>query len=82
MLATLQYLYNLFFTFILPGEDLGPALFIVRGNQGQSWKPAEVHFEGTAATHVNILTRCSYFCMHMPFDLRSFASSVSMHFSL
>ncbi|XP_072232326.1 zonadhesin, like [Leuresthes tenuis] len=40
---------------IASGEDLGPALFIVRGNQGQSWKPAEVHFEGTAATHFVIV---------------------------
>ncbi|KAM4536429.1 zonadhesin, like [Odontesthes bonariensis] len=40
---------------ITSGENLGPALFTVRGNQGQGWKPAEVHFEGTAATRFVIV---------------------------
>ncbi|XP_070785976.1 zonadhesin, like [Enoplosus armatus] len=34
---------------VATGGGLGPALFAVRGNQGQSWKPAEVRYLGTAA---------------------------------
>ncbi|XP_028419520.1 zonadhesin, like [Perca flavescens] len=34
---------------ITPGGSLGPALFTVRGNQGQGWKPAEAQYLGTAA---------------------------------
>ncbi|XP_044040733.1 zonadhesin, like isoform X2 [Siniperca chuatsi] len=33
---------------ITTGGSLGPALFIVRGNQAQGWKPAEVRYLGTA----------------------------------
>ncbi|XP_034020906.1 zonadhesin-like [Thalassophryne amazonica] len=33
---------------ILAGGSLGPALFTVKGNQGASWKPAEVRYQGTA----------------------------------
>ncbi|TMS02031.1 Zonadhesin [Larimichthys crocea] len=36
-------------------ESLGPALFTVRGNQGQGWKPAEVRYLGTAAIQFVIL---------------------------
>ncbi|XP_070814330.1 zonadhesin, like [Chaetodon trifascialis] len=31
------------------GGSLGPALFSVMGSQGESWKPAMVRYEGTAA---------------------------------
>ncbi|XP_035531480.1 zonadhesin-like, partial [Morone saxatilis] len=34
---------------ITTGGSLGPALFTVRGNQGQGWKPAEVRYLGNAA---------------------------------
>ncbi|TNN41391.1 Zonadhesin [Liparis tanakae] len=33
---------------ITAGGSLGPALFTVRGNQGQGWKPAEVRYLGAA----------------------------------
>ncbi|XP_028330836.1 zonadhesin, like isoform X2 [Gouania willdenowi] len=32
---------------ITAGGTVGPALFTVRGNQGQSWKPAEVRYQGS-----------------------------------
>ncbi|KAM6960357.1 LOW QUALITY PROTEIN: zonadhesin, like [Tautogolabrus adspersus] len=34
---------------ISAGGTLGPALFTVRGNQGQGWRPAEVRYLGNAA---------------------------------
>ncbi|XP_070710573.1 zonadhesin, like [Pempheris klunzingeri] len=34
---------------ITTGGSLGPALFTVRGNQGQGWKPAEVQYLGSSA---------------------------------
>ncbi|XP_037615491.1 zonadhesin, like [Sebastes umbrosus] len=34
---------------VTTGGSLGPALFTVRGNQGQSWKPVEVRYLGSAA---------------------------------
>ncbi|XP_067436173.1 zonadhesin, like isoform X2 [Thunnus thynnus] len=34
---------------ITTGGSLGPALFTVRGNQGQGWKPAAARYLGTAA---------------------------------
>ncbi|XP_054457047.1 zonadhesin, like [Anoplopoma fimbria] len=33
---------------ITTGGSLGPALYTVRGNQGQGWKPAEVQYLGSA----------------------------------
>ncbi|XP_035490473.2 zonadhesin, like isoform X2 [Scophthalmus maximus] len=40
---------------ITAGGSLGPALFTVRGNQGQGWKPAEVRYLGTAAIQFAIV---------------------------
>ncbi|KAM8746516.1 zonadhesin, like [Acanthopagrus schlegelii] len=40
---------------ITTGGSLGPALFTVRGNQGQGWKPAEIRYLGTAAVQFVIV---------------------------
>nr|XP_046237582.1 zonadhesin, like [Scatophagus argus] len=34
---------------VTAGGSIGPALFTIRGNQGQGWKPAEVRYVGNAA---------------------------------
>ncbi|XP_073330761.1 zonadhesin, like [Pagrus major] len=40
---------------ITTGGSLGPALFSVRGNQGQGWKPAEIRYLGTTAVQFVIV---------------------------
>lgn len=35
------------------GGNLGPAIFSVKGNQCEAWKPAVVRYTGTAAIQVN-----------------------------
>ncbi|XP_055358421.1 zonadhesin, like [Betta splendens] len=38
-----------------PGGNLGPILFQLKGNQGQSWKPATVQYLGTTAVQFVIV---------------------------
>lgn len=57
--------WELEFVFQLPGGNIGPALFTLRGNQGQSWKPVTVRYLGTAAIKVKTTTlnMSQYMCM-------------------
>lgn len=43
--------FNIHVIYVL-GGSLGPALFSVKGNQGEAWKPAVVRYTGTAAIQV------------------------------